>query len=143
MKHFKQKEKRKHSIKRQMIAVFAGMVICLLAILLVVNVKFCPSTVSVAVTSTLLFVHVFGTDANFISFESIFGTRLVFISYSLEIFFFPFVFIATASITYVVSCFNFVYLNVFRSVVPAHASSQESCQYSQTQCEAPVHNPGG
>ena len=40
MKHFKQKEKRKHSIKRQMIAVFAGMVICLLAILLVVNVKF-------------------------------------------------------------------------------------------------------
>ena len=39
MKHFKQKEKRKHSIKRQMI-VFAGMVICLLAILLVVNVKF-------------------------------------------------------------------------------------------------------
>ncbi len=40
MKHFKQKEKRKHSIKRQMIAVFAGMVICLIAILLVVNVKF-------------------------------------------------------------------------------------------------------
>lgn len=40
MKHFKQKEKRKHSIKRQMIAVFAGMVICLFAILLVVNVKF-------------------------------------------------------------------------------------------------------
>ena len=40
MKHFKQREKRKHSIKRQMIAVFAGMVICLLAILLVVNVKF-------------------------------------------------------------------------------------------------------
>lgn len=40
MKHFKQKEKRKHSIKSQMIAVFAGMVICLLAILLVVNVKF-------------------------------------------------------------------------------------------------------
>ena len=40
MKHFKQKEKRKHSIKRQMIAVFAGMVICQLAILLVVNVKF-------------------------------------------------------------------------------------------------------
>ena len=40
MKHFKQKEKRKHSIKRQMIAVFAGMVICLLAILLIVNVKF-------------------------------------------------------------------------------------------------------
>lgn len=40
MKHFKQKEKRKHSIKRQMIEVFAGMVICLLAILLVVNVKF-------------------------------------------------------------------------------------------------------
>lgn len=40
MKHFKQKEKRKHSIKRQMIVVFAGMVICLLAILLVVNVKF-------------------------------------------------------------------------------------------------------
>ena len=40
MKHFKQREKRKHSIKRQMIAVFAGMVICLLAILLIVNVKF-------------------------------------------------------------------------------------------------------
>ena len=40
MKHFKQKEKRKHSIKRQMIAVFAGMVICLIAILLIVNVKF-------------------------------------------------------------------------------------------------------
>ena len=40
MKHFKQKEKRKHSIKRQMIAVFAVMVICLIAILLVVNVKF-------------------------------------------------------------------------------------------------------
>ena len=40
MKHFKQREKRKHSIKRQMIAVFAGMVICLFAILLVVNVKF-------------------------------------------------------------------------------------------------------
>ena len=40
MKHFKQKEKRKHSIKGQMIAVFAGMVICLIAILLVVNVKF-------------------------------------------------------------------------------------------------------
>ena len=40
MKHFKQKEKRKHSIKRQMIAVFAGMVIFLIAILLVVNVKF-------------------------------------------------------------------------------------------------------
>ena len=40
MKHFKQREKRKHSIKRQMIAVFAGMVICLIAILLVVNVKF-------------------------------------------------------------------------------------------------------
>ena len=40
MKHFKQREKRKHSIKRQKIAVFAGMVICLLAILLIVNVKF-------------------------------------------------------------------------------------------------------
>ena len=40
MKHFKQREKRKHSIKRQMIAVFAVMVICLLAILLIVNVKF-------------------------------------------------------------------------------------------------------
>ena len=90
--------------------------------LLVVNVKFCPSTVSVAVTSTLLFVHVFGTDANFISFEFIFGTRLVFISYSLEIFFFPFVFIATASITYVVSCFNFVYLNVLWSDVPAKSN---------------------
>ena len=40
MKHFKQREKRKHSIKRQMIAVCAGMIICLIAILLVVNVKF-------------------------------------------------------------------------------------------------------
>ena len=40
MKHFKQREKRKPSIKRQMIAVCAGMVICLLAILLVVNLKF-------------------------------------------------------------------------------------------------------
>ena len=40
MKHFKQREKRKHSIKRQMIAVFAGMVIGLLAILRIVNVKF-------------------------------------------------------------------------------------------------------
>ena len=90
--------------------------------LLVANVKFCPSTVSVAVTSTLLFVHSFGTDANFISFESIFGTRLVFISYSFDTFFFPFVLIATASITYVVSCFNFVYLYVFWSVVPAKSN---------------------
>ena len=55
MKHFVKKEKseekessikkehlkkRKHSIKRQMITVFAGMIICLLAILLIINAKF-------------------------------------------------------------------------------------------------------
>ena len=48
MKHFIKKEDstkkehstKKHSIKRQMIMVFAGMIICLLAILLIMNVKF-------------------------------------------------------------------------------------------------------
>ena len=40
MKHFKQREKRKHSIKSLMSSFFAGIFICLLAILLIVNVKF-------------------------------------------------------------------------------------------------------
>lgn len=37
---------------------------------------------------------------------------------------------------------RFINSALFQSVAPAHDSSQESYQYSQIQCEAPVHNPG-
>ena len=37
---------------------------------------------------------------------------------------------------------RFINSALFQSVAPAHDSSQESCQYLQIQCEAPVHNPG-
>ncbi len=38
---------------------------------------------------------------------------------------------------------RFINSALFQSVVLAHDSSQESYQYLQTQCEAPVHNLGG
>ena len=79
--------------------------------LLVARLNVCPFTFSVAVTSTLSFVHVSGFAANFMSFESSFGTILVFASNSFDAFFCPFFPIATAFTTNVVSCFSFVYVN--------------------------------
>ena len=81
--------------------------------LLVTNVNPCVSTFGFAVTFTLLFVHVFGSTANSISFESIFGTVLVSISTSFDSFSFSFFPIAIALITNVVSCFNPVYVYSF------------------------------
>ena len=60
MKHFKQREKRKHSIKRQMIAVFAGMNICLLAI------AYCQCKVPRAILykrQEMQFIHVYEETA--------------------------------------------------------------------------------
>ena len=65
-------------------------------------------------------IHLFRKDAN----------RNLFISIDLKMIF---------------GCFEmkrFINSALFQSVAPAHDSSQESYQYSQTQCEVPVHNPG-